>query len=297
MTTQDAPRPQGRRSGQSSGGSEAQTPRTYPVSLLLLFPEGRELTRGSIVLKNGPRYSFDYYTLHKKNDDLPEIISNAVSSILRQAPGRPVRYMVHAVNRNDYSEARRLLDDAVKSLNIPDAQYGSSHMPTDALREAAIYARQVVDWRDLHHNTHSYVVTLGTGNQNYTAVINLSSRNMRVNEITAQGGDPAHANLTAIRDLLTNRQHPIAVWSSIESVNLLLQRKKAAFNSEAAGAAKELIEYVKSRELELSFNAMAHPHVVAMGSHLCVTQYERHLRDMLRQADETPDAPARTRRK
>lgn len=265
---------------------DQSAPRLYPVSLMLLYPEGQKLTRGSVVLKNGPKYYFDYYTLRKGEDETASVLHSAVSSILRQGAGRPVRYMVSTVNRQDYKKVRGIMDEVMQSLNLKDVEYGSSHMPTDILRAAAHYARQVVEWRDMNHSSHAYVATLGTGTSNYTAVVNVSSRSMRVTELNTKGSDPVAANINAIRDLMVNRTDGIAIWSSIEQVNALLQRQQVSFSKEAGAVASELVAYVKARELHLSYNAMAHPQLTQMAGLLCIQQYQNYLRDMLRKADE-----------
>lgn len=284
MTAQTRPVPMG-----GFGGG-----RSYPLGLYLYFPTGTGSQRGSVVLRNGPKITFDQFTVNKGVND-EEIIMAAVQSILRTAPGRRVRYVVRAVDRREYGAVRKQLDNVFRALRL-DAEYGSNHMETEVMSYAAQYAAVAGRWQDMHNAMHTYISTVGNGERNFTSVVHVTARSLHFAEISANGSDPVAANLSALRGSLVNlAEHTnVAVWSGCELVNRTLRRERnLPLSEQAEHTALELDSYSKAHILNLSHNSLISAPLVQMSTFLAVRMFENHVKQML----VASQAPLRLKRK
>lgn len=262
-------------------------PRIYPVSVMIYYPEGDGLCRGSVVLRSAEKVYYDYYTVRKDatHSELEEKVGSALRSILRTSPNRPVKYMLLTGNRREFGEIKSRIDATVKgaAANVKST-YGGSGKDYDMLTFLARHAAAAVQWDDLHNARHLYVSTVSNGETHFTYVVSVTQRVILWKRIKTVNSDPHAANLSAIRDLLstTTDRSEIAVWSNNGVVNRFLKRDKTlTLGKEAAATATELVNAAKSREIGVTYNALHKPDVARFSQFLAAGDLDAHLAETL----------------
>lgn len=280
----------------STQPTRASEPRTYPVSLMVYYPEGTGLTRGSVVLRTAEKVYYDYFTIRKdpEHSEFDEKVSSAVTSILRTTPNRPVKYMLLTGNRREYGQIKARLDAILKATNL-NVSYGGSGNDYENLSHLARYAANAVQWEDMHNARHLYISTVSNGEVHYTYVVSVTQRTIVWKRVRTVGSDALAANLSAIRDTLstTTDRSEIAVWCNTEIVNRLLRREKnILLSKEAAATAAELISAAKSREIGVTYNALHKMDVARFSQFVATTDLNAHLTAQLQETVQTRKKPA-----
>lgn len=244
--------------------------RPYNATVFLHYPAGSGLQRGAVALRSGEYITFDRYTVRKGGEEVGHVLVNAVEAISRTAPGRSLRFILKTANNSEFASVRSAVEREAQARGM-DLKYGSSLRDGLLLRYAAQYAAERGEWTDMYNNLHSYVFTIGTGEDNFTTILNVTGRRIVWKERHGSGFDPIAANLQAIRDSLVGLPSTsrVAVWSNAGTVCDILRRKKGVMlSNEARASVSELSNYRKSREIELSFHEDAHPQLKLLSTQL-----------------------------
>lgn len=255
---------------------------SYPQkdSLLIYYPAGDGLSRGSVVVRSGEKFFSDYYMVRKDVDktEVRATLHSALTSILRTVPLRGLRYALKTENRADYSGVRPILDEVIRDLNRQGMQYGTVHLPE--MEYVALYRVNAVEWEG-NAERHIYVSSLNNGVETTSVMLSVTHRSLYYKIIRTADDDAVAANISAIRDSIRNinDRNSVVVWSNVATVNGILKNETGlTLSSAAKTGAKEIGHFIKSHSINLAFNALHNEHLAELSFSIC----EREMMDALK---------------